>query len=767
VLKRLKTLGKWCLTGILASVVFFFILHLVFPLKSQINYSQTVYSGEGVLMSAFLNKEDKWRIRTELGKVSPLMVKTIVQKEDKWFRWHFGVNPVAIGRAAFQNLLRQKRVSGASTITMQLARLLEPKKRTFRHKLIEIFRAIQLEIRYSKDEILEMYLSLLPYGGNVEGIGSASLIYFGKQASALSLSESVVLSVIPNRPGSLNIKTKLMAITVSKNYWLNYFRKEHIFEEKLINDALSEPLNIKKNTLPTVARHFCIRLKSQFRDSSTLHSSILYHRQIQVENILKNYVERTKEKNIRNGSVMVIDNKSGDVLVYCGSNDFLDNDNAGQVDGIRALRSPGSALKPFLYSRAFDLGLYTPNSVVYDVPVNLGGYQPENYDKSFNGAVSLKHALAYSLNIPAVSVLHEIGLTDFVQQLNACGFTSVKTKNTGLSLALGGCGVTLEQLTSAYSMLASYGLLKEPNVLHGRKNHHQTQAISREAAYLTTSILQTLNRPDIPQAYFHSTFRIPKVAWKTGTSFGRKDAWAIGYNTEYTIGVWLGNFDGEGVPSLSGAETATPLLFEVFNVMDYNSKKNWFTSPAGINFRYVCSKSGQIPGPYCKDQLIDEFIEGKTLQMECHHTIEVMVNTDSSISYCNSCIGDLPFQMKQYPNLPAQLINFYELENIPYKAIPPHNPKCTRIYMSKGPKIITPTNDAEYLMESGSKIKLMLNAEADNRASKIFWYVNDKMVAESQPNQAIFIQAPFGRLKITCSDDLGRSSYIRILVREF
>jgi penicillin-binding protein 1C len=767
VLPRFKTMAKRALQAGGIILLLLLILHLVFPLKSDISFSQTVYSSEGVLMSAFLNKEDKWRIRTDLKKVSPLMVKTIIQKEDQWFRWHYGINPFALARAGFQNIFRQKRVSGASTITMQLARLLQPKKRSLGNKFIEMFRAVQLEMRYSKDEILQMYLNLLPYGGNIEGIGSASLFYFGKQASALSLSESVVLSVIPNRPGSLNIQTKSDAIIKSRDYWLRYFKENKVFDAGLIADALAEPVLIKKYPVPVHARHLCRRLMRQYRDSSDIHSTILYHRQLQVEEVLKNYIDRTKEKNIRNGSVLVIDNKTGNVLVYCGSNDFDDGENAGQVDGIRALRSPGSALKPFLYARAFDLGICTPNSVLYDVPINIGGYQPQNYDETFNGAVSLKHALSYSLNIPAVLLMQEIGLPDFVRQLNADGFRSVKTKNTGLSLALGGCGVTLEELGQAYSMLASYGRMKQVNMIRGFKNHHVTQPVSRESAYLTTSVLQTLNRPDIPQGYFQSTYRIPRVAWKTGTSFGRKDAWAIGYNTDYTVAVWVGNFDGEGVPSLSGAETATPLLFEVFNLVDYNSRKHWFVAPEGIDFRYVCPKSGNLPGPFCADKIVDEFIQGKTLQKECRHTIEVQVSMDSSISYCQTCIGDHPSLLKRYPNLDARLINFYETEHIAYQAVPPHNTSCTRIYNNNGPRIISPTDQSEYLLEAGDGAQLMLNAESDNKASKVFWYVNDRLIAESKPNQAIFFKPPFGRVKITCSDDLGRSSFIRVMVKEF
>ncbi len=756
-----------CLKAFCWCVLVFMLMHILFPLKVKVNYSTAVLSSEGVLLNAYLNKEDKWRIKTDIKKVSPLLMKTILAKEDKWFYWHFGVNPIAIAKAGFKNIVSAKRVSGASTISMQVARLLEPKKRTFLNKIIELFRATQLEFKYSKDEILELYLNLLPYGSNIEGINAASLIYFGKQPHALSLSESTILAIIPNRPTSLNIKNKYVAILKSRNYWLNYFKENEIFDPQLIADAQLEPINIQKNELPKIAPHLCYRLKTSYSDSAYISNTIKYQLQLQAENILKNYIEKTKAQNIRNGSILVVENKTGNVIIYCGSNNFADNENAGQVDGTQALRSPGSALKPFLYAQAFDMGLYTPNSVLYDVPININGYQPQNYDKGYNGAVTLRQALAYSLNIPAVSVLNEVGISAFSNTLKKTGFSHIKTKNMGLSLALGGCGVTLQELTCAYSTLANYGKYKPLNFLKSEIKNNGINTISEEAAYLTTDILQTLVRPDIPSSFFNNTFRIPKVAWKTGTSYGRKDAWAIGYNKDYTVGVWVGNFDAEGVPSLSGAEIATPLLFEIFNTIDYNSTKKWFAPPKGIEYRYVCSKTGNLPAVFCTDKITDQYIGNKTLQKNCNHLIEIPVNADSSLCYCNSCLPNETVINKFYPNLPATLINYYVQEKIVYKAIPKHNPNCTCIYQTNGPKIVSPSHGSEYLIETESQAQIMLNAEADNKASKILWYVNDKLVKEGLPNQAVFITPPIGNVKITCSDNLGRSSHITIVTKAF
>ncbi|MES2617648.1 MAG: penicillin-binding protein 1C, partial [Bacteroidota bacterium] len=640
-------------------------------------------------------------------------------------------------------------------------------KRSFVNKFTEIFRAIQLELQYSKSEILELYLNHLPYGGNIEGAGTASLFYFGKAPMALSLSESVILSVIPNRPGSLNIQTRLAAIEQSRNYWLHYFNDDGTFNRNLIAEALKEPVAIQKHELLKIAPHLSLQLKNTYKDSARITCTIAYYRQVQVENILKRYVEKTTTRNIKNGSAIVIDNVTGNVLVYCGSNNFNDRLNAGQVDGAKGLRSPGSALKPFLYAKGFDLGLYTPGTVVYDVPITINGYSPKNYDETFSGPVTVNDALARSLNIPAVNTLNEIGTPVFVKELQQLGFQSVENKNTGLSLALGGCGVTLFELTNAYAALANKGMYRPCQLLQYRKPNTSIPVISEAAAFLTTQILQTLNRPDLPAAYFNQTFKMPKVAWKTGTSFGRKDAWAIGYNKRYTIGVWLGNFDGEGVPSLNGAEIATPLLFEIFNTMDYASDKQWFASPKTIDYHYVCSKSGHLPSAFCSQPIMDAFIPDKTIQQFCTHMKEVMVNADSSMSYCNSCIGLSPYTVKLYPNYPANLLNYYIQEKIAYKVVPAHNPACQRVEHSTGPKIISPTHEAEYLIETSSHVQLMLNAEADNRTGKILWYINDKLVATSVPNQPVFVHPPIGRLKITCSDESGRKSTVRVVTKAF
>ncbi len=300
-------------------------------------------------------------------------------------------------RAAGRNIFSGRRTSGASTITMQVVRLLEPKKRTYLNKLTESFRAVQLELHYSKAEILQLYLNLVPYGGNIEGIKAASLLYFGKAPQLLSLAEITALTIVPNRPSSLHPGTRNEALKIARNQWLTRFGKENLFDVNVIQDAISEPLIVRRLSAPKQAPHLALRLKKDFLDQPIINTTIKIQSQKQIEEQVKNYVNRLQSMNIHNAAVLVINNETMAVEAYVGSADFNNPFDGGQVDGIRAIRSPGSTLKPILYATAFDKGIITPKTVLNDVPTNFSGYEPENFDQHFNGQVTTEFALANSL----------------------------------------------------------------------------------------------------------------------------------------------------------------------------------------------------------------------------------------------------------------------------------------------------------------------------------------------------------------------------------
>ncbi|MFL5731369.1 MAG: penicillin-binding protein 1C, partial [Cytophagaceae bacterium] len=582
--------------------VSFFILNLIFPLDTQIRYSQIVLAEDGSVLHAYLSSDDKWRMKTELDEIIPELKETIIRKEDQYFYYHPGINPLAVLRALFNNVIKQKKTSGASTITMQVARLLEPKKRNFGNKIVETFRAFQLELYFSKDEILQMYLNLVPYGSNIEGVKSASLLYFDRLPAQLSLAQVVTLAIIPNRPTSLGLGKNNDYIITERNRWLNYFRQDKVFSDNEISSALMEPLDVKRLPSPSMAPHFCYRMKKMYPDKEIIHTVLNKSTFQKTEKITYNYIQRLKKYNIHNAAIIVLNNETKSIEAYLGSPDFKDIEHGGQVDGVMAVRSPGSTLKPLIYAAGFDEGLITPKSIVNDVPTNFGGYMPENFDKKFIGKISVSQALAYSLNIPAVKVLEQIGVPSFTARLKKAGFRQIEKDEPylGLSVILGGCGVRLEELTGLFSCFSNQGKMIRFRYLKEDEASDTVRVVSPAAAFMVTDILTQITRPDLPNHY-ESSYHVPKVAWKTGTSYGRRDAWSIGYNKKYTIGVWIGNFSGEGVPELTGADIATPLLFQLFNSLDYNSSNNWFTMPKGLDFRYVCPETGKVPESFCQN----------------------------------------------------------------------------------------------------------------------------------------------------------------------
>src|SRR5215203_791715 len=475
--KSLLLVKRFVIVAI-SGFLLFLLFNFIFPVPSSIEYSTTVTDANGELVNAFLTKDEKWRMKTELNEISPLLRKTIIAKEDKYFYYHPGVNMLAVGRAALMNIFRMRRTSGASTITMQVARALEPRKRNLVSKAIEVFRAFQLEVKYSKDEILQMYLNLVPYGGNLEGVKSASLLYYKKNPDHLSLAEITALSIIPNRPSSLVMGKNNDLIVKERNRWLKKFASDKVFTEKEIEDALAEPLTATRNTVPHFAKHLSNKLYNKGDYYYKTHLDL--NTQLKAEKIVEDYIRAQRLRSINNGSVVIIDNKTHQVIAYVGSADFNDTTDAGQVNGAAAIRQPGSTLKPLLYAMCMDEGLLTPKMVMNDVAVNYNGYAPENYDQKYNGYVTAEYALEHSLNIPAVKSLRMLGKDKLVQKLSACDFKQIqKDRNKlGLSMILGGCGTTLEELTGLFSAFANEGDYFTPSYSDKDSSHKKVNVVS-------------------------------------------------------------------------------------------------------------------------------------------------------------------------------------------------------------------------------------------------------------------------------------------------
>jgi penicillin-binding protein 1C len=766
----LKSLIRWLFYfagWIVACFLCFLFLSILFPIKINKEYSPIILSKDNVLLNAFLTDDDKWRMYTEINEITPELKKAIVFKEDKYFYYHPGINPVSIVRALVKNTRTGIRTSGASTITMQVARMLDPKERTYANKLKEMFRALELELQYSKAEILQLYLNLVPYGSNIEGVKAASIIYFGKMPDHLSIGEIAALSIIPNRPVSLRIGKNNDTIMVERNKWLRRYEKAGLFDKKYIADALDEPLDGFRRYIPGVAPHFSIRVKNSYPNLNSIHTTLDIEIQRKTEQLVGIYSRRLYFQNIKNAMALIINNKTRSILAYVGSADFSNDEDGGQVDGIRAIRSPGSTLKPLVYAIGFDEGIITPKTVIADVPTSFSGYEPENYDEKFYGNVTVENALARSLNIPAVKILDEIQPKAFIDKLAEAGFQQIKQDRTnlGLSMVLGGCGVNLEELTGLYACIANCGEYAPMRlVLTDSVDINKEQLISKGAAFMVTEIMTQLKRPDLP-VNWDVSMHTPKIAWKTGTSYGRRDAWSIGFNKEYTIGVWVGNFSGEGVPELNGADKATPLLFQLFNAIDYDSEKDWFSMSDDLQLRYVCAETGQVPGPLCDNLIIDYYIPGVSGTVECNHIKKAFISADSSISYCTTCLPEAGYITAYYPNLSPELITYYDANNIHYQKIPPHNPKCERLLVGLKPQITSPINDNEYYVNVLDSMEIMLSCHAANDVSKVYWYVNNAYFKTVDAGKNIFFHPVQGKNSISCTDDKGRSSEVQIVVK--
>lgn len=750
----------------LSAIILFQILNICFPLNTSLSYSQLISDRNDKILYSFLSEDDKWRMYAEWNEIPEQLKEAIIYKEDKYFYYHFGVNPLAITRALFNNIIKNKRTSGASTISMQVVRLLEPKQRTYGNKIIEMFKAFQLEWTLSKNEILQLYLNLLPYGGNIEGVKSAAILYFNKNVNHLSLSEITALCIIPNRPSSLKIGENNALVEEERNKWLNKFQKDKLFPSEDIEDALAESFEAKRQDSPKFAPHFSFRMRYQEQDKINIKTTLDYEFQKRTEKALSDYMLTIQAYNIHNAAILVIDNESREVLSYVGSANFYGTEDAGQVDGIRAVRQPGSTLKPLVYGLAFDAGLLTPKTVITDLPINYNGYSPVNFNQEYNGYVSIEQALAQSLNIPAVKALELLGVEKVIDKLIACDFNGIKKQKDilGLSLVLGGCGVSLEELSSLFASFANEGNYQRIKYLRNDQDSSKTEILSSKSCFMLSEILTQLERPDLPSAW-QSASNLPEIAWKTGTSYGRKDAWSIGYNDKYTIGVWLGNFSGEGVPELTGGSMATPLLFNIFKTIDKEPSKAWLKAPSDLDFRFVCPNSGLPPSKLCEHQVLDYFIPSVSSNITCTHIQKYYISENDSFSYCMNCLPEAGYKIKHLEYHPVEILAFYERSNINYLAIPKHNPNCEKWDNFDPPKIATPSNGHNYYMVKDEMEALVFTCQTASDVSKVVWYVNEQVYKIAEKNESVLFYPDIeGKFKISCSDDQGRNSNIEITI---
>lgn len=535
-------------------------------LVEEINYSKVVLDRKGEILSVFLNSEEEFHIKYD-GEVPETLKTAVINYEDKKFYSHSGVDYPRILKSFFNNMIGRKKM-GASTISMQVVKLLEPKKRTYFNKLVEVVKAYKLESEFSKEEILKIYLNNVPYGSNIVGYSGAIKMYFNKEVKDLSYAEATLLAVLPNSPGILNLKKNNDKLEAKRNRLLKTLLDRKLIDERQYKFSLLEKFPNKIYYYEKKAPQFSIFLKNKYPEK-IIKSTLDYNLQKKLEKIVHDYSNAMKDVGINNAAVLVVNNKTKEVLAYVASQDFYDKRNNGEIDGLQAKRSPASLLKPFLFALSIDDGLIVPDSIYPDVPIYFGNFYPKNSSNTFTGMVKIEEALIKSLNIPFVKLLSDYGVDRFYYFLeNNDNYPEDRFDKYGLSLILGTREMRPVDIGKLYIGLANYGKVSNLKYTLTEDKPKEYQQFSRGASYLTLETLSRVVRPGNEKLYSEQR----PISWKTGTSYGMKDAWSVGVSPDYTVLVWLGNFNQKSIFSLSGVETAGNLLFKVFNIVDINSK---------------------------------------------------------------------------------------------------------------------------------------------------------------------------------------------------
>ena len=755
--KRLSVTKK-----VILCILAFLVTGYIFCLPRHlfhVPYSTVVTDRNEELLGARIASDGQWRFPPR--NTTPEKIKEcLITFEDKHFYHHWGVNPFAIGRAFYQNVKNKRIVSGGSTLTMQTIRLARNESRTFREKLIEMIWATRLEFRASKEEILSMYISHAPFGGNVVGLDAAAWRYFGHSADDLSWAESAMLAVLPNAPAMIHLSKGRKTLLDKRNRLLKQLLEKKTIDSSTYELAISEPLPDEPHALPQIAPYLVSRFYQE-RNGEYSRSTINKGIQTQVEDLAERWSNEFGRSDIRNLAILVIDIPSNQVVAYCGNVHFDRKQGGNQVDVIQAPRSTGSILKPFLYYAMLQEGSLLPDMLLPDVPVNINGFTPQNFSMQFEGAVPASEALARSLNIPAVTMLQRYGVPKFHSFLQQIGLKTINRSSShyGLSLILGGAEATLWDVTNAYAMMGR-SLLQLPQrscslLLPTSRITESTDPFQPGAVWQTFDALKEVNRPE--EIDWKSIPSMQTIAWKTGTSYGFRDAWAVGVTPRYAVGVWVGNATGEGKPGLVGAQTAGPVLFDIFNLLPSSS---WFTRPAGIFVEAeVCRKSGHLKGRFCDetDTLLVLPAGLRTEACPYHHLVTLSANESQRIY--ENCANTEPTLRKSWFTLPPVWEWYYKQHHPEYKSLPPFKPGCGEDTFQAMQFIYPPMNARIKLPRQmdGSKGFITVELAHSNPDATIFWHLDETYQTQTQDFHKISLQPAPGKHSLTAVDDEGNT----------
>ena len=755
--KRLSVTQK-----VILCILAFWVTGYIFCLPRHlfhVPYSTVVTDRNEELLGARIASDGQWRFPPR--NTTPEKIKEcLITFEDKHFYHHWGVNPFAIGRAFYQNVKNKRIVSGGSTLTMQTIRLARNESRTFREKLIEMIWATRLEFRASKEEILSMYISHAPFGGNVVGLDAAAWRYFGHSADDLSWAESAMLAVLPNAPAMIHLSKGRKTLLDKRNRLLKQLLEKKTIDSSTYELAISEPLPDEPHALPHIAPYLVSRFYQE-RNGEYSRSTINKGIQTRVEDLAERWSNEFGRSDIRNLAILVIDIPSNQVVAYCGNVNLDRKQGGNQVDVIQAPRSTGSILKPFLYYAMLQEGSLLPDMLLPDVPVNINGFTPQNFSMQFEGAVPASEALARSLNIPAVTMLQRYGVPKFHSFLQQIGLKTINRSSShyGLSLILGGAEATLWDVTNAYAMMGR-SLLQLPQrscslLLPTSRITESTDPFQPGAVWQTFDALKEVNRPE--EIDWKSIPSMQTIAWKTGTSYGFRDAWAVGVTPRYAVGVWVGNATGEGKPGLVGAQTAGPVLFDIFNLLPSSS---WFTRPAGIFVEAeVCRKSGHLKGRFCDetDTLLVLPAGLRTEACPYHHLVTLSANESQRIY--ENCANTEPTLRKSWFTLPPVWEWYYKQHHPEYKPLPPFKAGCGEDTFQPMQFIYPPMNARIKLPKQldGSKGFLTVELAHNNPNATVFWHLDETYQAQTQDFHKISLQPAAGKHSLTAVDGEGNT----------
>jgi penicillin-binding protein 1C len=762
-----------------AGIIFVLIITYFWLKPSQslldtIYFSQVVYDRNGKELRLTLSKDEKYRIYAHVNVAGSLLRDATILKEDKYFYYHPGINIASLFRAFYQTYIQGDRKIGGSTITMQVARILFGiNTKNIPGKLKQMAAALYLELYYSKDDILEAYINIVPCGGNIEGFAAGALIFFGKELIDLSLQQVLFLAVLPQNPSAFHPKTGYFDNRIIEARERLYGLWKTNYPSQADKAVHLEMTPETQYNIPFHAPHYSNSLLEKYNNSNKIYSTLDLKIQTNITRITQRYIQRNKAKGIYNAAVLLVDSDNMQILASLGSADFFDDKINGQVNGTRSRRSPGSALKPFIYGLAMDQGLIHPMTMLKDTPTSFSSYSPDNFERDFKGPLKATEALITSRNVPAVVLASKINpdLHDFIKKAD---IGNLKNKDHyGLSIVLGSAEITMEELVALYGILANNGNYQKLNdsFMHDSTTFISSGFLSPEVCYLIKNILSKNPAPHAPRNIWQSAKNLT-VAYKTGTSIGFKDCWSIGIFNRFIIAVWLGNFDGYGNPILNGRYMAAPLMFEIIESvlpeLQHNEDMNINNIPYSISRVEICDASGQIAHRHCLRKTSTLFIPGKSPITKCSICREIYINIKNGYRTLEK---EGKFVKKQvYEFWPTDLLALFRQAGIPRKTPPPFEPAANHnAFAGQGlrPEIVSPLENTEYIIyeETNTYTNLPLKAIFDADVNEVYWFIDGQFIGKAMPDETQYWTLNPGVFNIAVVDDHWRSSHRKIEIK--